>query len=101
MPYDLPDVYRDEDYCYPTDADDPVRAASEQGDDRAAAEVYQMTVDDCIAEASYLPMTHLTLEDARNKLAGWHFAKECLSDGELEILYVAEAALREIDRRAA
>lgn len=48
---------------------------------------------------NYLPWTHLTLDDARAKLAGWHFAKEALSDSEREILYVAEAVLRELDRR--
>jgi hypothetical protein len=47
-----------------------------------------------------LPMTDLTLDQARSKLAGWHFAKESLTDGEAEILYVAEAVLREFDRRS-
>lgn len=46
-----------------------------------------------------LPWTALTLDEARAKLSGWHFAKECLSDGENEILYVAEALLRLIDER--
>lgn len=49
----------------------------------------------------YLPWTDLTVDDARRKLAGWHFAKEALSKGEREILYVAEALLRELDRQGA
>lgn len=44
-----------------------------------------------------LPLTSMTLADARTKLSGLHFAKECLSDGERDILYVAEALLRLID----
>lgn len=49
------------------------------------------------SQISYLPWTTLTLAEARSRLAGWHFAKESLSDGEREILYVAEALLRLID----
>lgn len=45
-----------------------------------------------------LPKSDLTLHRARQKLAGWHFAQECLSLSEREILHVAEALLREVDR---
>ncbi len=45
-----------------------------------------------------LPHIYLTLGDARRKLAGWHFAQESLSRREREILFVAEAVLRELDR---
>lgn len=48
-----------------------------------------------------LPATDMLLQDARGKLAGWHFSKEALSSGERQILYVAEALLRFIDTRAA
>lgn len=44
-----------------------------------------------------LPKTDLTLNDARQKLAGWHFGQESLSKGEREILYVAEGLLRLVD----
>lgn len=50
--------------------------------------------------SSRLPLTTLTLNDARSKLSGWHFAKEALSDGEREILEVAEALMRLIDWEA-
>lgn len=46
-----------------------------------------------------LPMTSMTLDRARSRLSGWHFSKECLSDGEREILYVAEALMRLVDAR--
>jgi hypothetical protein len=39
----------------------------------------------------------MTLQEARNKLAGWHFSQESLTPGERQILYVAEALLRQID----
>jgi hypothetical protein len=45
-----------------------------------------------------LPRTHLTLDNAREKLAGWHFNKARLSEREQEILDVAEALLRELER---
>lgn len=48
-------------------------------------------------EADLLPWTGTTLKDARSKLSGLHFAKEGLTDGEREILYIAEALLRRID----
>lgn len=41
----------------------------------------------------------MTLDEARAKLAGWHFAKEALTPGEREILVVAEALLYELDRQ--
>jgi hypothetical protein len=44
-----------------------------------------------------LPRTSITLQDARGKLAGWHFSQESLTPGEREILYVAEALLCQID----
>lgn len=47
----------------------------------------------------FLPMTTLTLDGARDRLAGWHFAKESLTNREREILFVAEAVLRELDLR--
>ena len=50
-------------------------------------------------DTEFLPWTHLTLDDVRRKLAGWHFAKESLSDGEIEILYIAEALLRQVDHQ--
>lgn len=48
----------------------------------------------------YLPNTVMTLEDTRRKLAGWHFGQGALTKGEREILYMAEALLRELDRRS-
>lgn len=51
--------------------------------------------------SDYLPWTHLTLDGARRKLAGWHFVKETLTSGEREILYVAEAVLRHLDQMEA
>jgi hypothetical protein len=48
-----------------------------------------------------LPNTDLTLHAARQKLAGWHFSQEALTKGEREILYVAEALLRLIDKHDA
>ena len=40
----------------------------------------------------------LTLDRARSKLSGWHFAKECLDPQAVEVLAVAEAVLSELDR---
>lgn len=51
-------------------------------------------------ESPSLPRTDLTLDSARAKLSGWHFAKEALSSGEREILFVAEALLRLLDEEA-
>lgn len=48
-------------------------------------------------EADLLPWTGMTLKEARSKLSGLHFAKEGLTDGEREILYIAEALLRRVD----
>jgi len=39
----------------------------------------------------------LTLAEARQKLAGWHFAQEMLTREERQILHIAEALLRLID----
>lgn len=44
-----------------------------------------------------LPLTATTLDEARSKLSGLHFAKESLSSGEREILYLAEGLLRLVD----
>lgn len=41
----------------------------------------------------------MTLSEARSRLSGLHFAKEALTDSEREILYVAEALLRYVDRQ--
>lgn len=45
----------------------------------------------------FLPGTTVTLDEARSRLSGLHFAKEALSDTEREVLYLAEALLRHID----
>lgn len=47
-----------------------------------------------------LPVNLMTVEEARSKLSGWHFSKECLSKDAREVLYYAEALLKELDRRA-
>lgn len=47
-----------------------------------------------------LPRSDFTLDDARARVSGWHFAKEALSRGEREILHVAEALLRLLDEEA-
>lgn len=47
-----------------------------------------------------LPKSEMTLDDVRRRLAGWHFSQECLSEGEREILTVAEALLRLLDEEA-
>lgn len=47
--------------------------------------------------SEFLPNTSLTLDDARSRLSGLHFAKEALSATEREVLYIAEALLRHID----
>lgn len=48
-------------------------------------------------EPTVLPQTSITLERARARLSGLHFAMECLSDGERDILYIAEGLLRLLD----
>lgn len=48
-------------------------------------------------EPTVLPQTDVTLDTARLRLSGWHFAKESLSDTERDILFVAEGLLRLID----
>lgn len=48
-------------------------------------------------ETDLLPWTGMTLKEVRSKLSGLHFAKEALTDGEREILYIAEALLRRVD----
>lgn len=42
----------------------------------------------------YVDNTFMTFGEINSKLSGLHFAKEALSDGEREILYMAEALLR-------
>jgi hypothetical protein len=44
-----------------------------------------------------LPKTDVSLYDARQRLAGRHFAQETLCAGEREILYLAEGLLRLFD----
>lgn len=39
----------------------------------------------------------LTLDEVRSRLSGLHFAKEALSDGERELLWLAESLLTFID----
>jgi hypothetical protein len=38
------------------------------------------------------------MDDLRMKLSGWHFGQESLTQGERDILYVAERLLDELDR---
>lgn len=40
-----------------------------------------------------------TLEQARSKTSGWHFAKEVLTSREQELLYVTEGLLRLLDEQ--
>lgn len=42
--------------------------------------------------------TELTLDQVRSRLSGFHFSKECLPKGELEILLLAESLLQYIDQ---
>lgn len=44
-----------------------------------------------------LPGTSLTLDEARAKISGWHFAKEALTATERDMLHVTEALLRLVD----
>ncbi len=39
----------------------------------------------------------MSLDQVRSKASGWHFAKECLSPGEAEMLAVIEELLIEVD----
>lgn len=50
-----------------------------------------------VKESDLLPWTGMSLQQARSKLTSLHFAKEGLTEGEREILYIAEALLRQID----
>jgi hypothetical protein len=54
-----------------------------------------------LQEPVYLPSSPLTLEEARRRLAAWHFNKEALTAEERQILAVAEALLRLIDEPSA
>lgn len=44
----------------------------------------------------YVSQSILTLDEINSKLSGLHFAKEALTDGEQQILYMAEALLRHV-----
>lgn len=48
-----------------------------------------------------LPLTGVTLDHARTRITAFHFAREALSDGEDELLAIAEGLLRLIDVRLA
>lgn len=45
-----------------------------------------------------LKPTGLTLDEVRSKLSGLHFSKGILSDGEREILALAESLLTALDK---
>ena len=47
-----------------------------------------------------LPLTGITLDEARTKVTALHFAREALSDAEDELLAIAEGLLRLLDVRA-
>lgn len=51
-------------------------------------------------EPSVLPLTGVTLDDARTRITALHFAREALSDAEDELLTLAEGLLRLLDERA-
>ena len=54
-----------------------------------------------MSEQDLLPWTGITVREARDKLSALHFAKESLTGGEREILYIAEGLLRLIDEAEA
>lgn len=56
--------------------------------------------EECRGGFNQPPVPRRTINDARQKIAGWHFAKESLSDGEREILLVAERLMRVLDDEA-
>ena len=64
-----------------------------RGDDKGGVSAFPT------AASERLPRTHLRFDDARDKLAGWHLNQARLSEGEREILDVAEALLRELEGR--
>jgi len=47
-----------------------------------------------------LPKNHITLDEARSKLSGFHFNQESMSEDAREVLFYAEALMNELDRRA-
>lgn len=47
-----------------------------------------------------LPRSHLSFDDARDLIAGWHFNQRRLSAREQEILQVAEALLRRLEQES-
>jgi hypothetical protein len=53
-----------------------------------------------INEDSVDGITNMSVHDIRQKLAGLHFLQESLTRPEREILYLAEALLRIIDKES-
>lgn len=49
------------------------------------------------ATTDFVGNSMMTLNQIQSKLSGFHFAKESLSDGEREILYMAEALLHRVN----
>lgn len=49
---------------------------------------------------SVLPLTGISLDEARTRITALHFAREALSDGEDELLTLAEGLLRLLDVRS-
>ena len=52
------------------------------------------------AGKALLPKNHITLDEARSKLSGFHFNQESMSEDAREVLFYAEALMDELDRRA-
>lgn len=46
------------------------------------------------------PLTREELDEIRSKVSGVHFSKECHDEITLQMLYCAEALLREVDRKS-
>lgn len=74
----------------------PMHPASE----RFVQEQGSVSSAPAVSSEQLLPRTHLTFDDSRDKIAGWHLNKARLSEREREILDVAEALLRELERRS-
>lgn len=62
-------------------------------------DVFELKDEENIYTAStdLVGQSMLTLKQIQSKLSGLHFAKESLSDGEREILYMAEALLHRVN----
>ena len=62
-------------------------------------DVFEQKDEESIYTAStdYVGRSIMTLKEIHSKLSGLHFAKEALSDGEREILYMAEALLNRVN----